>query len=327
MLRSLASLVLRAALLVLLATPAFATGTSVPFDNAVNVGGWTYGPPSSFPSSGGNPGWWLNAAPDTFAPQLRTTSLHSPFTGNWRSDEVVSVGVDLITVSTQFPASRPLSVILTGGGGCRIYFVGSNLVPQPGAGWKGFDFVIPSQSMTMPAGWAVLDGPCADPNAAWNAVITDVTQVNFFYGDPTFFFIFDIWNVGADNPRIYSDPFEDQGLGLAGINGVPALTGSGTLAPGAPLSLTLTNARPNSSSTLIIGIISILLPFKGGVLVPSPDVLIHGLPTGPSGTLALNGTWPSGIPANTAFYFQHWIVDAAGPAGLAASNGLKGTTP
>jgi hypothetical protein len=324
MLRSLVSSTVLA--LAAFAAPALATGTVVTFDNSVNVGGWTYGPPNQFHPTGGNPGWWMGAAPDTFAPQLRTTSAHSPFTGNWRTAEVVSLGVDLITNSTQFPASRPLSVVLTGAGGCRVYFLGSSLVPQPGAGWKAFDFAIPSQSLTMPAGWAVLDG-CADPDAAWNAVITNVTEVDFFYGDPTFFFIFDIWNVGADNPRIFSDPFNDLGNGLAGTNGTPVLAGSGSLAPGAPMGLTLTNALPNSSTTLVIGLISILLPFKGGVLVPNPDLVIFGLPTGPAGTLALNGTWPASIPSNVSFFFQHWVADPGGPAGFAASNGLKGTTP
>jgi hypothetical protein len=324
MLRPLALLVV--SLVAFLAAPAFATGTVVPFDNSVNVGGWTFGPPNNFHSSGGNPGWWMGAAPDTFAPQLRTTRAHSPFVGDWRSNKIVSLGVDLMTVSTQFFESRPLSVVLTGGSGCKIYFLGSSLVPQAGAGWKKFDFKIASQSLTMPAGWAVLDG-CSDPDSAWNAVITDVTEVNFFYGDPTFFFIFDIWDVGADNPRIFSDPFTDLGNGLAGTNGLPVLAGSGTLAPLTPIGLLLTNALPSSSSTLIVGLSALNAPFKGGVLVPNPDVMLFALPVGPSGALALNGTWPNGIPANFSFYFQHWIVDAGGPAGLAASHGVKGTTP
>jgi len=327
MLRSLAALTLLA--LALLAAPALAAGTVVTFDNSVNTGGWTWGPPNSFHSTGGNPGWWLGASPppDTFAPQLRTTSAHSPFSGNWRTAKVVSLGVDLITNSTQFAFSRPLSVILTSSTGCKVYFVSGNFVPQVAEGWKKFNISIASQSMTMPAGWAILDGPCTDADAAWNSVITDVAEVNFFYGDPTFFFIFDIWDVGADNVRIFSDPFTDQGNGLAGTNGVPLLAGFGTLAPSTPMSLLLTNALPSSTTTLIIGLTALNAPFKGGVLVPNPDVLIFGLPVNGAGTLLLNGTWPGSIPSNVSFYFQHWIVDAGGPAGLAASNGLKGTTP
>ena len=319
------SFALLALALALLAAPALATGTVVTFDNSVNTGGWTYGPPSTFPSAGGNPNWWLSSAPDTFAPQLRTTSAHSPFVGNWRTNKVVSVGVDLRTIATQFNFERPLSLVLSGGG-CQIYFVGAGLVPQPAEGWKKFDFAVPSQSLTMPAGWAVLNG-CGDPDSAWNTVMTNVTEVNFFYGDPTFFFIFDIWNVGADNVRIFSDPFTDLGNGLAGTNGTPTLTGTGTLAPLSPVGLQLASAKPSSTTTLIIGLSALNAPFKGGVLVPNPDVVIFALPTSPAGTLNLSATWPNGIPAAFSFYFQHWIVDAAGPVGFAASNALQGTTP
>jgi hypothetical protein len=218
-------------------------------------------------------------------------------------------------------------VILTSSTGCTVYFVSGNLVPQVAEGWKKFNLSIASQSMTMPAGWAILDGPCTDADAAWNSVITDVAEVNFFYGDPTFFFIFDIWDVGADNVRIFSDPFTDQGNGLAGTNGVPVLTGSGTLAPSTPIGLLLTNALPGSTTTLIIGLTAINAPFKGGVLVPAPNILLPGLLTGPSGSLALVSPWPAGIPSGVALYVQAWIHDAAAVKGFAASNALHLVTP
>lgn len=315
-----------AASLALFAAPASASGTVATFEGGVNLGGWTWGPPGNMPSTGGNPGWWLNAAPDTFAPQLRSSGVHSPYIGDWRAKKVVSLGVDLMTISTQFPASRPLSVVLTGAGGCQVYFVGSSLVPQPGAGWKKFDFLIESQSPLLPAGWGVLN-PCGTDDATWNSVIQNVTEVNFFYGDPTFFFIFDIWNVGADNVRLYTDPFTDVGGGLEGINGVPNLFGTGTLAPSSPMTLHLQLAKPLSTTTLIIGLSALNAPFKGGVLVPNPAVVIYNLPVSNLGALNLSGTWPANIPSNTSFWFQHWIVDAVGAAGFSASNGLKGTTP
>ena len=327
MLRTFAALTLLA--LALLAAPALATGTVVTFDNSVNVGGWTWGPPNSFHSTGGNPGWWLGASPppDTFAPQLRSTSAHSPFSGDWRAARVVSLGVDLITNSTQFAFSRPLSVILTGGGGCKVYFVGSSLVPQVAEGWKKFNFSIASQSTTMPAGWAILDGPCTDADAAWNSVITDVTEVNFFYGDPTFFFIFDIWNVGADNIRINQVPvWTDLGHALAGAGGAPVLEGSGQLVGDSLLQLELSDAAASAPATLVIGLSEIDAPFKGGVLVPSADLLAP-LVTSPAGALVLSGTWPLGVPSGASLWLQAWVADAGGPKGFAASNGLKATTP
>ena len=36
----------------------------------------------------------------------------------------------------------------------------------------------------------------------WSDLITDVDQVDFFYGDPTSIFLFLSWDVGLDNARI-----------------------------------------------------------------------------------------------------------------------------
>lgn len=112
-----------------------------------------------------------------------------------------------------------------------------------------------------------------------------------------------------------------------GTNGVPSLEGTGTLASGDPVSLALSDALANSTTSLVIGFAAVNVPFKGGVLVPNPDVLVLGLPTDATGGLLLPNTWPNGIPPTTTLYFQHWVQDPAGPKGLSASNGLSGTTP
>jgi len=325
MIRTLTSLLAGAASAMFCVSSAFATGTVVGFDGP-NVGGWSWGGSSVVEAAGGHPGAWLHAAPDTFAPQLFTTVTPTDFSGDWRARKVATLGVDLITNSTQFQFERPLSVILSSGA-CEIYFVGSSLVPQPGTGWKSFNFTIDSQSTVMPPGWAVLSGPCTQPNAAWNGVMQNVTSVRFFYGDPTFFFIFDIWNVGADNVRIYGDAFTALGGGLAGTSGVPLLKGKGTLAPGSTVQLALTSGKSNSTGALFIGLSAINLPFKGGTLVPNTDVVITGLPVSLAGTLTLGSTWPAGIPSGLSLWFQEWIVDSAGPQGFAASNGLLAVTP
>ncbi|MHC5212663.1 MAG: hypothetical protein ACYTG2_18270 [Planctomycetota bacterium] len=119
----------------------------------------------------------------------------------------------------------------------------------------------------------------------------------------------------------------DLGAGLAGTSGTPVLTGDGALAGGDPISVTLSGALPNSSATLIIGFSQLGAPFKGGTLVPNPDLLILGLPTGPLGELALAGVWPVGLPPGLSLFMQEWVVDAGGPAGLAATNGLRAVTP
>jgi hypothetical protein len=117
------------------------------------------------------------------------------------------------------------------------------------------------------------------------------------------------------------------GAGLAGTGGqVPLLTGTGSLVGGTTATLTLSNALPNTTATLVIGLAQLNAPFKGGLLVPSPDVLVFGLPTGPAGTLALSATWPA-LPSGLTIVFQHWIADPAGPVGFSASNGLQSVTP
>ena len=86
-------------------------------------------------------------------------------------------------------------------------------------------------------------------------------------------------------------------------------------------------SRPSSATTLILGFSALQAAFKGGVLVPSPDFLIPGLITGPSGALALGS--PSAPPLLSGFglWLQAWVSDPAGPFGVAASNGLRGTAP
>jgi len=116
------------------------------------------------------------------------------------------------------------------------------------------------------------------------------------------------------------------GDGLAGSNGLPVLEGDGVLAPTSVVTLTLSNALPSSATALVIGLTSLGASFKGGVLVPTPDLVIPGLPVDPGGGLVLSGVWPGGIPGGVTIWFQHWINDLTAPQGLSASNGLSGTT-
>jgi glucose/arabinose dehydrogenase len=127
--------------------------------------------------------------------------------------------------------------------------------------------------------------------------------------------------------RVVPANWDDLGGGVAGIAGEPVLLGAGPLLPGSQSSLSLSSAAPGALSTLVIGVALLGLPFKGGLLVPTPDALFSSLPIGSNGSLNLAGTWPAGIPSGLSTYYQFWISDAAGPAGFAASNGVRGTTP
>jgi len=117
------------------------------------------------------------------------------------------------------------------------------------------------------------------------------------------------------------------GQHLEGAAGWPCLSGASTLLRDAPLDLFLDRAAPQTTTTLVVGLTTLMVSFKGGVFVPSPDVLVTGLPTDAAGGWELASTWPAGVPGGTVLAAQAWIVDAAGPKGLAASNGVLLAVP
>jgi hypothetical protein len=126
---------------------------------------------------------------------------------------------------------------------------------------------------------------------------------------------------------ISPSPWHNVGHALAGGNGVPKLTGTGTLQPGSTVALTIDDGRPFGSAVLAIGSPAIDAPFKGGVFVPNPQLLVFGLPLDVDGHFSGGGTWYSTIPPGFPVYFQAWIPDPIGPAGYASTNGIEGTTP
>ncbi|MHC4845218.1 MAG: hypothetical protein ACYTCU_03550, partial [Planctomycetota bacterium] len=128
--------------------------------------------------------------------------------------------------------------------------------------------------------------------------------------------------------RIVTEPhWIDLGGALLGVSGRPDLAASGALCAGVTVTLSLSDAAPRAAANLVIGLSLLNSPFKGGTLVPNPDLLISGLPTDALGQLALSASWPPAVPSGAAFYFQFWISDELGPAGFSASNGLMGVVP
>jgi len=119
----------------------------------------------------------------------------------------------------------------------------------------------------------------------------------------------------------------DVGHALAGVTGAPRLQGHGLPYAGLPIQLSLSAAAPAGPATIVLGTSQIDAPFKGGVLVPSPERLVGGLVTDSAGELVLAGQWPAGLPSGLELFFQAWIVDPVGPEGFAASNGLRVEVP
>ena len=123
-------------------------------------------------------------------------------------------------------------------------------------------------------------------------------------------------------------PWTNLFNGLAGTGGLmPKLLGEGALTAGAPTTLTLTDARASSNAWAVLGFTELSAPFKSGVLVPTPDLLLGPFTTSGTGELVLGAPWPAGLPSGFGTWWQHWIQDPVAPKGFAASNGVKSTTP
>ena len=115
----------------------------------------------------------------------------------------------------------------------------------------------------------------------------------------------------------------DLGQGLAGSAGIPMLAGSGELSGGSLVTVQASRALALSTAWFVLGLAKLQAPFKGGTLVPSPD-LYAPVPVNGTGQASVSFTWPVGIPAGLPTYYQVWVVDPSGPKGFAASNGLQG---
>jgi hypothetical protein len=127
--------------------------------------------------------------------------------------------------------------------------------------------------------------------------------------------------------RRWGSAWSNIGSGLAGVNGIPVLAGTGTFTAGCAGSLSLTSAKPSSPAVLFLSLASAPAPFKGGQLVAFPVTLAVALATNGSGALLLPYTWPAGVPGGLSLYLQYAVQDAAAPQGVSLSSALKGVTP
>ena len=111
---------------------------------------------------------------------------------------------------------------------------------------------------------------------------------------------------------------EILGNGLAGTNGVPIISGfSDTYIQGDSVDVTLSNALANTSGALVIGATASYSPLLGGVLVPSPNVVI------PITTDSFGGFFTQvDLPTVSTAYLQLSIVDSGATQGLALSTAM-----
>ena len=118
-------------------------------------------------------------------------------------------------------------------------------------------------------------------------------------------------------------PWVSEGAGLVG-SGMKAwrLTASGPLVPGTTTRLAVVDGEPDGSFALVIGLSLANLPFHGGILCPTADVVLVGLPLDANGSWQISSPWPPGTPAGLPTWWQAWQY----PFGLYATNCLRGTS-
>jgi hypothetical protein len=117
------------------------------------------------------------------------------------------------------------------------------------------------------------------------------------------------------------------GAGLAGLLGVPVLSGSGTQVAPDLATLTLGSAMPSSAATLFVGLSSTPTPFKGGTLYPVPILAMLPFATDSLGNISFSFPWPAGLPSGFSIFWQYGIQDFFAIHGVSLSNALQSTTP
>lgn len=160
-------------------------------------------------------------------------------------------------------------------------------------------------------------------------VIDDVRGIQDGYAmsDDGRYIMVELNLVGSIDTAVQLDlgPWEKLGNGLAGTT-TPKLRAFGQLTANAPTTVRLTDGIPNGTANLIIGLTPANLAFLGGTLVPTPDVIVFGLPIDANGTLEFTANWPAAAPAGTKVHMQYWNDDLGAPFSYSASNAVVGTS-
>ena len=111
---------------------------------------------------------------------------------------------------------------------------------------------------------------------------------------------------------------------LGGASGAAYLSAQSSPLPGMFLTLELTDAPALAPTALVIGLGTTWTEALGGILVPTPDVLLPGLTTDLDGRLSVDLAWPAAALPGTSFVVQ--ALSAWGGE-LSLSGAIVGVTP
>ena len=138
-------------------------------------------------------------------------------------------------------------------------------------------------------------------------------------------------NTSGENNTVYDNaasPWEDLGLAYQPMVNTPdpRLSGAGNLKPNTLVTLFAQDMPASGLVTLVAGLVRIDLPFRGGVLVPAPDLVVPGFVSDASGSFEAGFLLPHNVPMGTDFYLQGWATEPLSPTGLVSTNGLQATS-
>jgi hypothetical protein len=291
-----------------------AIGNLIPLN--IVTGGTPLGPSMSAPmfDSVGNiyflSALHINASGDDATGLIR--AIYDPGTFSYELDLVFKTG-DIFTGS-----NTGLDYLIT-----FLGIADSNSAAS-GASWSGNMSDVAHAS--IPSG-----GLDTNDNRAMGGVVISASIIYDTDSDGSFD---DCAALGADedyNVLLYVgvDEWENLDKGKAGpgpgfVTPRMAFTGNGTA--GSDWNVSLTNMQPGELFFLIAGFSQINSAFKFGTLVPSPDIILPGFPTG-AGSFSITSPWPVGLPSCLDLYWQTWITGPASLGNFSATNGIRSTTP
>jgi len=126
--------------------------------------------------------------------------------------------------------------------------------------------------------------------------------------------------------EVQDTTFTMYGAGTPGTGGVAAvLDGSGQAVPGGPITLTVTGALPNTLGVMFVGTDMVSVQGLGGTFLVGNWLITPTVPTSGAGSIDVTFMAPEVIdPGLDGLQLtqQYWYLDAGGPAGKAATQGL-----
>ncbi len=101
----------------------------------------------------------------------------------------------------------------------------------------------------------------------------------------------------------------------------PVILATGSAVAGGTISVTIDGLLPSVPLLLVVGTSELSEPFKGGVLVPYPQLLVPLVSSG-TGQVAISSLWPAGLPIWSTVWFQGWAPDSDAYLGWVATDGI-----